>query len=170
MKIKFACNLVLLHLVVHCDFIASDPTVSIGQGQITGKRLEFRAKDTDFEVDAYLGIPYAEPPIGALRFKPPVPKELKGDINAQNYGKACPQVILPFFDFGLNNQDEDCLIVNVYVPVPLVCTCFNHNIQASTRNNKNIRHILYIFSKKYTLRTDPYWHCRTCVTYCIYLH
>ncbi len=121
MKIKFACNLVALLLVVHYNLIASDPTVSINQGQITGKRLQFRAKDTDFEVDAYLGIPYAEPPVGSLRFKPPVPKDLKGDVDAQNYGKTCPQVILPFFDVGADNQDEDCLIVNVYVPVPLVC-------------------------------------------------
>ncbi len=121
MNITFAFYLILLLLVVHCNFIASNPTVSIEQAQITGKRLQFRAKDTDFEVDAYLGIPYAEPPVGSLRFKPPVPRELKGDVDAQNYGKACPQAIVPFFDVGAENQDEDCLIVNVYVPLPLVC-------------------------------------------------
>ncbi len=131
MKTKIACNLVLLLLVVDCN-IAGDPTVSISQGRITGKRLQFQAKDRDFEVDAYLGIPYAEAPVGSLRFKPPVPKELKGDVNAQNYGKACPQIIMPLVDFGASNQDEDCLIVNVYVPVPLVCICFKPYIQDFT--------------------------------------
>ncbi len=116
--------LALSLLLVHCNCIASDPTVSIGQGQITGKRLQFRAKDTDFEVDAYLGIPYAEPPVGALRFKPPVPQELEGDINAQDYGNSCPQIIVPFIDFDAGNMNEDCLILNVYVPVPLVCIQF----------------------------------------------
>ena len=138
MKIKFTFNLTLLLLVVHCKFIASDPTVSIGQGQITGKRLQFQAKDRHFEVDAYLGIPYAEAPVGSLRFKPPVPKELKGDVNAQDYGNSCPQVDFPMWMFDTGNKDEDCLILNVYVPVPMVCTgCLKKYGVADHRYFKN---------------------------------
>uniref|UniRef100_A0A0N4Z1J1 COesterase domain-containing protein n=1 Tax=Parastrongyloides trichosuri TaxID=131310 RepID=A0A0N4Z1J1_PARTI len=36
---------------------------------IPGKKLDFPQKD---EVDEYLGIPYAKPPVGPLRFMPPV--------------------------------------------------------------------------------------------------
>ncbi|XP_072027674.1 acetylcholinesterase-like [Amphiura filiformis] len=100
---------------------ASDPVVKLYNGglAVTGRRFQFRAKDTDFEVDAYLGIPYAEPPVGPLRFQPPVPMELKGEFNAKEYGKICPQPMMPeVFPFLKAEQvDEDCLILNVHVPV-----------------------------------------------------
>ena len=44
------------------------------------------------EVFMNLGIPYAEAPVGSLRFAPPVAKAL-GDsaFDASNYGSPCPQ-------------------------------------------------------------------------------
>ncbi|XP_072034468.1 acetylcholinesterase-like [Amphiura filiformis] len=111
--------LAMLFLVV-CNGNASNPTVTVDQGQIIGKRLQFRAQDTDFDVDAYLGIPYAEAPVGPLRFKPPVPKEWQGELNAHEYGNSCPQPAWPDLHwFTLGKTSEDCLILNVYVPVPV---------------------------------------------------
>ena len=64
----------------------------------------------------FLGIPYAQPPIGPLRFARPVPwtSQNKSDtINATEIPNKCPQ-------YDDNKEvvlgSEDCLTVNVYVP------------------------------------------------------
>lgn len=105
-----------------CSVDASDPVVQLdhGQGTILGKRMQIQAKETNYEADIYLGIPYTEPPIGELRFKPPVPKEITGEFTAQNYGKACPQPVTPILPVKEEELSEDCLFLNVYVPVPKV--------------------------------------------------
>ncbi|XP_072044528.1 carboxylic ester hydrolase-like [Amphiura filiformis] len=104
-------------LLLVCSVFASDPTVTVEQGQITGTRYQFQAKGVNYEVDAYLGIPYAEAPVGPLRFKPPVPKEWKGKLSAQEYSKYCPQFVMPeIFPLKSENMDEDCLVLNVFVP------------------------------------------------------
>lgn len=61
----------------------------------------------------YLGIPYAEPPIGQLRFKRAVKKQpWKGTFCAREYGNAPIQL-----NNGHVMGDEDCLTVNVERPV-----------------------------------------------------
>lgn len=61
----------------------------------------------------YLGIPYAEPPVGALRFKRAVPKTpWKGVFDAKNYGQAPIQ-----YNNGVVMGSEDCLFVNVQRPL-----------------------------------------------------
>ncbi|XP_072044550.1 cholinesterase-like [Amphiura filiformis] len=110
-------NLSWNQVVTKMSKTAGDPTVTVEQGQITGTRYQFQANGVNHEVDAYLGIPYAEAPVGPLRFKPPVPKEWKGELTAQKYGKICPQMIFPvFFPFKIEDMDEDCLVLNVFVP------------------------------------------------------
>ncbi|XP_061704123.1 juvenile hormone esterase-like [Cydia pomonella] len=62
---------------------------------------------------AFKGIPYAKPPIGALRFKAPEPPEPWEDIrDATSHGPVCPQYNerLERIDLG----SEDCLYLNVY--------------------------------------------------------
>ncbi|OTF78102.1 hypothetical protein BLA29_003296 [Euroglyphus maynei] len=94
-------------------------------------------------VKAYLGIPYASPPTGALRFMPPVtPTHWHGIRLATELQSICPQRI-PYSDLVLNqtlstealklmplsrfewlrriipkmlNQSEDCLYLNIYTP------------------------------------------------------
>ncbi|XP_078045450.1 acetylcholinesterase-like [Augochlora pura] len=64
--------------------------------------------------NAFLGIPYAEPPIGTLRFKPPVPKKSWTNVyDAVEEGGVCPQ--LDFFSEGYMGV-EDCLYMNVLTP------------------------------------------------------
>ena len=70
------------------------------------------------EVMAYRGIPYAEPPVGALRFMPPVPKSSTAAlIDATAFGPVCPQTgSVPAFFTPANGIDEDCLTLNVWKP------------------------------------------------------
>ena len=62
----------------------------------------------------YLGIPFAEPPVGALRFKRAVPKTpWEGIFDAKEYGAEAVQM-------GENNKptgSEDCLTINIQRPV-----------------------------------------------------
>lgn len=68
-------------------------------------------------VFAWLGIPYAQPPVGDLRWRPPQPpKPWKGTFIADNHGHPCAQL-----DEGWNHWDvlhgsEDCLNVDVWAP------------------------------------------------------
>ncbi|XP_015792700.1 neuroligin-4, X-linked-like isoform X1 [Tetranychus urticae] len=88
-------------------------------------------------IEMFLGIPYASPPVGKLRFMPPVtPAPWNGIKNADNYGPVCPQrlpnlsnetdALLRMTSYRLahlkrlvpllQNQSEDCLYLNIYLP------------------------------------------------------
>lgn len=70
------------------------------------------------EVDAFLGIPFAESTAGANRFQPPVPKaRMDGVFDASTLGPACPQTLNP--PLGASSISEDCLTVNVWRPTDL---------------------------------------------------
>ncbi|KAH8293279.1 hypothetical protein KR018_007153 [Drosophila ironensis] len=62
----------------------------------------------------FLGIHYAEPPVGELRYSRPVYKRLSGDLNATRHGPPCiqPHPQQPQRIIG----DEDCLLLNIYTP------------------------------------------------------
>jgi para-nitrobenzyl esterase len=63
---------------------------------------------------AVLGIPFAAPPVGALRFMPPAPAACWSDVvDATQYGATCAQI-----DTGTGGVlgSEDCLNVNVWTP------------------------------------------------------
>ncbi|XP_076649641.1 acetylcholinesterase-like [Halictus rubicundus] len=64
------------------------------------------------EYSAFLGIPYAEPPLADLRFKPPVPKAPWTEVfEAVEEGSVCPQIdFLVVHYMGV----EDCLYLNVF--------------------------------------------------------
>jgi para-nitrobenzyl esterase len=59
---------------------------------------------------AFKGIPYAQPPVGPLRWKPPVAAaRWDGVRDGGSYGAMCPQIIA-----GEVTGDEDCLYLNVW--------------------------------------------------------
>jgi len=62
----------------------------------------------------FLGIPYAAPPVGSLRWRAPVPmKAWQQPRDASQFGSNCPQFGTPF---GVQSFNEDCLFLNVYTP------------------------------------------------------
>ncbi|MBN3320543.1 NLGNX protein, partial [Atractosteus spatula] len=94
-------------------------------------------------VEQYLGVPYASPPTGERRFQPPEPpSSWTGIRNATQFAAVCPQYLedrfllndmLPvWFTANLDtvvtyvqDQNEDCLYLNIYVPtedVTVICS------------------------------------------------
>ncbi|XP_054737012.1 juvenile hormone esterase-like isoform X1 [Anastrepha obliqua] len=68
------------------------------------------------QYEAFLGIPYAKPPIGELRFKSPVPVEpWKGKLLAKTLQADCIQKNY-FLSPAVVSGEEDCLYLNVYRP------------------------------------------------------
>src|SRR5215469_15021550 len=65
-------------------------------------------------VNEFLGIPYAAPPVGALRWQPPQPAaSWSGVRDATQFAPHCPQLATPF---GQASTSEDCLFLNVFTP------------------------------------------------------
>ncbi|XP_063052895.1 carboxylesterase 5A-like isoform X3 [Engraulis encrasicolus] len=99
------------------------PVVSVRNGTLRGASMS--VKGSDRPVQQYLGIPFAQPPLGPLRFAPPEPAESwEGERDATQQPKMCPQP-LPIVShiarvmankFTLPAVSEDCLYLNVYTP------------------------------------------------------
>src|SRR5215469_1256271 len=85
---------------------ASGPVVGTTNGPVRGL-----ANGT---VNEFLGIPYAAPPVGALRWQPPQPAaRWSGVRDATQFAPHCPQPPTPF---GQASTSEDCLFLNVFRP------------------------------------------------------
>lgn len=72
----------------------------------------FRGVTTSNGTERWLGIPFAQQPVGKLRFKAPVAitERAEGIQDASAFGNACPQ--LPGSTVGAP-IGEDCLVLNV---------------------------------------------------------
>ena len=67
----------------------------------------------------YLGVPFAAPPVGDLRWRPPEPvTPWRGVRKATRFGGSCPQN-KDLGDYAKASVTEDCLYLNVYVPAKL---------------------------------------------------
>lgn len=110
-----------LALAIKASTNASMPlTVSSTSGELTGFINSIAPA-----VRQFLGIPYAEPPLGSLRFQPPQRKNDSGAVDATAFAPSCMQIISTaatvyteyMREFLINGgNSEDCLYLNVYAP------------------------------------------------------
>jgi para-nitrobenzyl esterase len=69
------------------------------------------------QVTAYLGVPYAAPPLGALRWRPPqAPSPWPGVRPARHFAPACMQKGVSMPGESPPRISEDCLYLNVWTP------------------------------------------------------
>jgi len=115
----FGLGLILILLLISMNSIAeNDTTRHPVAGPVSGNIEENGAL-------SWRGIPYAQPPVGELRWK--APRSLKpfdSEFAANKFGNICTQIGHPLLDidtslFGKNIGYEDCLNLNIWAP-PLV--------------------------------------------------
>ncbi|XP_056632576.1 carboxylic ester hydrolase-like [Diorhabda sublineata] len=105
----FALLLLITIVQIFCD---DDLLISLPNGKIRGISVTPPVTG-DLTYYAYLGIPFAAPPVGNLRFQPPQPvTNWEGILEANNNSVSCYQV-----DKEEKYQTEDCLYLNVYTPL-----------------------------------------------------
>jgi para-nitrobenzyl esterase len=104
-----AATLVALHLggltagAAHADQLTA--AVKVTGGEIAGTRAG--------ALRAYLGVPFAAPPVGALRWRAPQPVvPWQGVKQATGYAPACAQTAV----WVTNPKSEDCLYLNIWSP------------------------------------------------------
>ena len=101
---------VMLALPLALFGASSGPQVKTTSGMVEGKE--------DGVVHEFLGIPYAAPPVGDLRWKPPAAAaKWDGVRKAAEFGSHCMQgKVFGDMDFRDAGGSEDCLTLNVWVP------------------------------------------------------
>ena len=114
MALKAVCALAMagLALGLSTTMLADSLTVKTEQGKVHGKAIN------DGKVKAFMGLPYAAPPVGELRWKAPQPvTKWKGELDATKYGSHCAQGrVFDDMVFEDGGESEDCLFLNVYTP------------------------------------------------------
>ncbi|KAH1001894.1 hypothetical protein HUJ04_005853 [Dendroctonus ponderosae] len=150
-----------VHLILVLDYSLCDPlpepqrssltsrTVKTKYGDVSGVIVTPESKHLE-SVEVFRGIPYASPPLGSLRFMPPVTGALwQGVKTAISFSPVCPQRLpdisnetaalrrmpkgrleylkrlLPH----LRNQSEDCLYLNIYAPAQGLLLIFSYTLQ-----------------------------------------
>ena len=114
-RVTLVAALVVLLPSVALALSATEKTIRTGDGSVTVKGVE---EDGAIK---FLGIPFAEPPVGDLRFAPAREKVYRNGsvLDASRFESACPQPEhFPSPDLRPQSTSEDCLYLNVVVPKP----------------------------------------------------
>jgi para-nitrobenzyl esterase len=118
-RARFAAGAVAVAALASCSTAVGAGT-SLARPQGSASRLVVKTADgklrgmADGAIDEFLGIPYAAPPVGLLRWRAPQPEApWQGVRSATQFGAHCPQFGSPF---GLASMSESCLFLNVYAP------------------------------------------------------
>nr|XP_045005206.1 carboxylesterase 1D isoform X3 [Jaculus jaculus] len=107
---------------------SSPPVVNTLHGQVLGKFVSLEGLPQPVAV--FLGVPFAKPPLGALRFTPPQPPEPWSFVkNTTSYPPMCSQDAVGgqvLSELFTNRKEsiplkfsEDCLYLNIYTPADL---------------------------------------------------
>src|SRR4051812_3472389 len=104
--------LACLGLAMPSAAIASPPRVQAPAGTVEGQK--------DGAIRVFKGIPYALPPVGARRWRPPSPMpRWQGVRPANAYGAACvqpPPLLSGTYARSAMPLSEDCLTLNIWAP------------------------------------------------------
>lgn len=106
------CAGVLLLTSASAQILKPLPPIRTASGIVAGKVLASGVK-------AWLGVPFAKPPVNDLRWMPPQPIAWQGVWNADRKMPECMQVLRPHdinHYFGEEATGEDCLYLNVWAP------------------------------------------------------
>ena len=108
-KIPFLILPLLASWLAGCTPPEPNLIATIDTGQLRGAIVE--------DVTVFKGIPFAAPPIGEWRWRPPQPAVAwEGIRSAENYGPFCAQPQSKMLWFELDTISEDCLMLNVWTP------------------------------------------------------
>lgn len=111
---------VIVQLTILCSLLSASETkvseelrvVLSHGGGVIGKYITSQKGNG---IRAFLSVPFAEPPVGPLRFANPKPKvPWKDYIEATVDNKMCPQPVAQHEQTLI--ADEDCLYLNVFTP------------------------------------------------------
>jgi carboxylesterase type B len=126
-RFRYFLPIILLALGIRCY---SGPNQASNIRTTSGEVSGFINSTTSPHVGQYLGIPFAEDPIGQLRFSPPVAKSASaGTFIANKFGPSCPQYNTStptFFSVAAPEyyiegpMDEACLSLNVWSPLSAI--------------------------------------------------
>ncbi|XP_035297329.1 acylcarnitine hydrolase-like isoform X3 [Cricetulus griseus] len=121
--VAFGLLLLLLH-VQGQDSSEANPIRNTHTGQVRGSLIQ--VSDTKVGVHSFLGIPFAKPPVGPLRFAPPeAPEPWSGVRDGTSHPAMCLQNLEMMNGEGLKDMkltlppltmSEDCLHLNIYAP------------------------------------------------------
>lgn len=107
---RYIFQLLIIISLISDNLSGQSPIVNTQYGPVAGSMNE-----TVFE---FLGIPFASPPVGGLRWHPPVPPESWSEVlPTQDYGPKCPQKNFTQGDTtSVIEGNEDCLYLNIWTP------------------------------------------------------
>ncbi len=112
---KSTLSLVLAVTLIGCSPASTEPTPVPGPIDVTTDKGVVHGSMQD-GARSFLGIPFAAPPIGALRFRPPADAApWTAPLDAVHYGPMCTQ-LLPSGKAVADGSVEDCLTLNVWTP------------------------------------------------------
>jgi para-nitrobenzyl esterase len=105
-----ACLAAIFCIDAHADvYNETRPIVEVRNGKLQGVE--------EHGMLAFKNIPYAAPPVGELRWRPPQPAQnWQGVRDASRFGQACLQPTVEGLNAELIPGSEDCLKLNVYTP------------------------------------------------------
>nr|QFF91351.1 acetylcholinesterase isoform 1 [Potamotrygon motoro] len=117
----------VLGMLLHSSMCQSQPNSELLVNTLSGKVKGTRIPVLSSHVSAFLGIPFAEAPVGNLRFQKPMAKKPWAETwDATSYPKNCQQYVdnqfpgFPGSEMWNPNREmsEDCLYLNIWVPSP----------------------------------------------------